>query len=50
MRILVLGGSGMVGKNLEDFVKNDSENEWYFANRSDADLTNYQEVEILFEK
>jgi GDP-L-fucose synthase len=50
MRILVLGGSGMVGKNLQDFVKNDSKNNWFFANRSDADLTNYKEVEILFEK
>ena len=30
--------------------KNDSENDWFFANRSDADLTNYKEVEILFEK
>ena len=50
MRILVLGGSGMVGKNLQDFVKNDTENEWFFANRSDADLTNYKEVEFLFEK
>ena len=40
----------MVGKNLQDFVKNDTENEWFFANKSDADLTNYKEVEFLFEK
>lgn len=40
----------MVGKNLQDFVKNDTKNEWYFANRSDSDLTNYKEVEFLFEK
>lgn len=50
MKILVLGSDGLVGKNLQDLVNNDSENEWIFATRLDGDLTVLKEVENLFEK
>ena len=50
MKILVLGSSGLVGKNLQDLVSGDIENEWIFATRLDADLTIFKEVESLFEK
>ena len=50
MKILVLGSDGLVGKNLRDLVNNDTENEWVFATRLDADLTIFKEVENLFEK
>ena len=50
MKILVLGSSGLVGKNLQDLVSGDIENEWIFATRLDADLTIFKEVENLFEK
>lgn len=49
MRILVLGGSGLVGKNLNDYVKTSSiDGVWLFASSKDADLTNYEEVAKLF--
>ena len=50
MKILVLGSNGLVGKNLQALVIDDTENEWIFATRLDADLTSLKEVEQLFEK
>jgi GDP-L-fucose synthase len=51
MKVLVLGGSGLVGKNLEDYVKNESVNgTWTFVGSKDADLTIYEEVVKLFDK
>lgn len=50
MKILVLGSNGLVGKNLQESVIDDTENEWIFATRLDADLTVLKEVEQLFEK
>jgi GDP-L-fucose synthase len=50
MKILVLGSDGLVGKNLQDLVNSDTENEWIFATRLDGDLTVLKEVENLFEK
>ena len=49
MRILVLGGHGLVGKNLKDFVRGDNDNYWFFAGRSDANLLILEEVEKLFD-
>jgi GDP-L-fucose synthase len=48
-KILVLGGSGLVGKNLENYVTN-IDGEWIFCSSKDADLTIYKEVEQLFNK
>jgi len=50
MKILVLGSDGLVGKNLQDLVNSDTENEWIFATRLDGDLTVLKKVENLFEK
>lgn len=51
MRVLVLGGTGLVGKNLEDYVKiNSDDRTWYFASSKDADLTIYEDVIALFSR
>lgn len=51
--ILVTGGSGLVGKALQEVVSHlslDSE-QWYFASSKDADLTNREETkQQLFER
>ncbi|QLL24326.1 GDP-L-fucose synthase [Actinobacteria bacterium IMCC26103] len=46
MTILVTGSDGLVGSALRELI---SENV-YFATRKDADLTNYQETESLFNR
>ena len=48
-KIIVTGGSGMVGKSLKDLVKN-SEHSWVFLSSKDCDLTNHDEVDKLFER
>lgn len=50
--ILVTGGSGMVGKALEEYCSliNDSNNRWIFLSSKDADLTDRNSVFTLFEK
>ena len=48
MRILVLGSYGLIGKNLQDLVRGDKLNEWFFAGRCDANLMILEEVERLF--
>ena len=49
MRILVLGSHGLIGKNLQDLVRYDKDNEWFFAGRSDANLLIMSEVNKLFD-
>jgi GDP-L-fucose synthase len=46
MTILVTGSDGLVGSALRDLISEDV----YFASRKDADLTNYQETEALFNR
>jgi GDP-L-fucose synthase len=43
MKILVLGGSGLVGKNLQHVVKH-SVDEWVFCSSNDGDLTDYDQT------
>ena len=50
MKILVLGSNGLIGRNLQDLVKDDKINEWFFASRSHANLMIPEEIEILFDK
>lgn len=40
MRVLVTGGTGLVGKAIQQIVssENKSEEEWIFVNSKDADL------------
>lgn len=33
MRILVTGGNGMMGRTINDLIKNDQENEYFFLTR-----------------
>lgn len=49
MRILVLGSHGLIGKNLQDLVRDDKNNKWFFAGRSNANLLILSEVEKLFD-
>ncbi|XP_017024638.1 probable GDP-L-fucose synthase [Drosophila kikkawai] len=47
MKVLVTGGTGLVGKALQTVIKNQDE-EWYFAGSKDADLTNLAATQALF--
>lgn len=47
MKVLVTGGSGLVGQSLQERVKDEN---WFFLSSKDCDLRNFQEVDILFEK
>ncbi|XP_037945510.1 probable GDP-L-fucose synthase [Teleopsis dalmanni] len=51
-KILVTGGTGLVGKALEEVTKTEKQiNEvWYFAGSKDGDLTNLEETEALFQR
>ncbi|KAF8782687.1 GDP-L-fucose synthase-like [Argiope bruennichi] len=50
--ILVTGGTGLVGKAIENVVKTNTltDENWVFLSSKDADLTDTQQTEILFEK
>ncbi|XP_054719553.1 GDP-L-fucose synthase-like [Uloborus diversus] len=50
--ILVTGGSGLVGKAIEEVVKNNSHQDetWHFVSSKDADLTNAEQTDALFQK
>jgi GDP-L-fucose synthase len=54
MRVLVTGGTGLVGKAIEEVVKADSANNesefWYFASSKDADLRDRDSARALFER
>ena len=47
MRILVTGGSGLIGRALQEESEN-SEHEWIFSNSSLCDLTDYTQTVIYF--
>lgn len=50
-KIIVTGGSGMVGKNLADYIsKNNFNYEWIFLTSKDCNLVDYNEVDMLFDK
>ena len=49
--ILVTGGTGLVGKALEEVVRRDKvEGDWHFVGSAAADLTSYESSKALFEK
>lgn len=50
--ILVTGGSGLVGKGVQEVLETDKQpnEEWFFASSKDADLTSYESVKALFER
>ncbi|KAH8309265.1 hypothetical protein KR059_007584, partial [Drosophila kikkawai] len=50
MKVLVTGGTGLVGKALQTVIKNQGrqDEEWYFAGSKDADLTNLAATQALF--
>uniref|UniRef100_A0A3B4E2E6 GDP-L-fucose synthase n=1 Tax=Pygocentrus nattereri TaxID=42514 RepID=A0A3B4E2E6_PYGNA len=54
MRVLVTGGSGLVGKAIQHVVKEEGGaregEEWIFLSSKDADLTNAAETRAIFEK
>jgi len=53
MRVLVTGGTGLVGYGLQEAVKEDSSeniDEWYFASSKDANLCDRESTKALFEK
>ena len=47
-RVLVTGGSGMVGKALQNILPDDRHGKIFYLSSKDCDLTNYSEVEKLF--
>ncbi|XP_062127985.1 probable GDP-L-fucose synthase [Drosophila sulfurigaster albostrigata] len=51
-KVLVTGGTGLVGKALEAIIKEEhpSDEEWFFAGSKDADLTNLAATQTLFDK
>lgn len=49
--VLVTGGSGLVGKAIEEIVKDKPENEmWYFVSSKEADLSDASQTDKLFDK
>ena len=49
-RILVTGGSGLVGNALKQIVSIHSDKSFYFASSSDADLRDLSQTELLFQR
>merc|ERR1712166_60025 len=50
-KILITGGSGMVGKNMKDIITNNNYGyEWIFLSSKNCNLTNSEDVDILFNK
>ena len=49
-KIIVTGGSGMVGKSLKDIVENDKNHEWIFLSSNDCDLRDINSVFEIFNK
>ncbi|KAI8037392.1 hypothetical protein M5D96_009526 [Drosophila gunungcola] len=49
-KVLVTGGTGLVGKALEAVIKEQAptDEQWYFAGSKDADLTNLAATQALF--
>lgn len=50
MKILVTGGSGMIGNTLKDIVRYNNPDEWIFLSSKDCDLRIRDDVEKLFER
>ncbi|OQS07520.1 hypothetical protein THRCLA_00470 [Thraustotheca clavata] len=52
MIVLVTGGSGLVGRAVEEYVKNNKLNDetWYFTNSKEANLTDLEATKRLFLK
>jgi GDP-L-fucose synthase len=53
MKVLVTGGSGLVGKGIESFIKKNhlhQEHEFIFCSSRDCDLSSLDETRKLFEK
>ena len=51
VKILVTGGTGLIGKSLNDLVnETNNENEWNFIGSKDLNLLNYNEVEEYLNK
>jgi len=52
-RVLVTGGTGLVGKAIEHVLQTSNRNpdeQWFFVSSKDADLTNLEATRRLFEK
>lgn len=49
MKILVLGGSGLVGNGIKSIVKNNKRDEYIFSSSKDCNLTNYNDTKTYFE-
>ena len=49
MKILITGGSGLVGYGLKQIVSNNNTNEVIFLNSKDCDLTNLEQTQQMFE-
>ncbi|KAH8401582.1 hypothetical protein KR009_006723 [Drosophila setifemur] len=51
-KVLVTGGTGLVGKALEAVIKEQApaDEQWYFAGSKDADLTNLPATQALFQR
>lgn len=50
MRVLVTGGSGLVGRALFSELSTEAAKGWYFASSADADLRDMKQVLNLFER
>ena len=48
-RILVTGGSGMLGRSIKDLIDTQDKNEWLFISSKDYNLTNLEECFNLFQ-
>jgi len=49
-KILVTGGTGLVGRALQDVVaESETKDQWIFLSSKDADLTDFKQTESLFE-
>ncbi|XP_030371648.1 probable GDP-L-fucose synthase [Scaptodrosophila lebanonensis] len=51
-KVLVTGGTGLVGKALETVIKKEqpTDEKWFFAGSKDGDLTNLASTQALFER
>ena len=43
-KIIVTGGTGLVGKALEKITKNDKKNEWIFLSSKNCNLLDYKQT------
>ena len=49
MKVLVTGGSGMVGQNIKDIVSDNTIDEFVFLSSKDCDLRNKYETQCYFQ-